>query len=380
MKAFVFTDKALTSVAGQFAWLALDTEKATNAAAVEKYTVPAWPSFFIVDPQSETVARRWTGGASVEQLVAFLRDGRAALDSAAAASGTLAAKLAAADRLYGQGAYPGAADAYAAVVAAAPAGWSELPRVTDAYLFSLQEADRTEDCVRAASELAPKIVATASYPNAVVTGLDCALSLDKSAPARAALVARFEKDCRAVLADPHRQLAVDDRSGIYQELIGARDDAGDGAAKKRLEAEWVAMLEKAAANARTPEERTSFDPHRISAYLEIGQPERAIPMLEASERDFPQDYNPPARLALAYNAMKQWDKALAASDRALAKAYGPRRLTILVTRADIFAGKGDKTGARKVLEQAIAEAKALPAGQRSERTISRLEKRLVGMG
>src|SRR5512135_1895043 len=126
MKAFVFTDQALTSVAGQFAWLALDTEKATNAAAVEKYTVPAWPSFFIVDPRSETVVRRWTGGASVEQLVGFLADGRAALASTAAASGTLAAKLAAADRLYGQGEYPAAADAYAAAVAAAPAGWPEL--------------------------------------------------------------------------------------------------------------------------------------------------------------------------------------------------------------------------------------------------------------
>ena len=52
-------------------------------------------------------------------------------------------------------------------------------------------------------------------------------------------------------------------------------------------------------------------------------------MLEQSEKDFPNDYNPPARLALAYKAMKQYDEALAASDRALAKVYGPRKIAVL---------------------------------------------------
>ena len=52
-------------------------------------------------------------------------------------------------------------------------------------------------------------------------------------------------------------------------------------------------------------------------------------MLQASERDLPDDYNPPARLATAYKAMRRWDEALAASDRALAKAYGPRKLGML---------------------------------------------------
>src|SRR4029453_6729332 len=34
MRAFVFTDKALTQRAGQFVWLSIDTEKAQNAAFV----------------------------------------------------------------------------------------------------------------------------------------------------------------------------------------------------------------------------------------------------------------------------------------------------------------------------------------------------------
>ena len=60
----------------------------------------------------------------------------------------------------------------------------------------------------------------------------------------------------------------------------------------------------------------------------------AAPMCRC--RAAPSCLNPPARLAMAYRALKDFDKALAASDEALAKAYGPRRLTILRTRAEIF--------------------------------------------
>jgi tetratricopeptide (TPR) repeat protein len=99
-------------------------------------------------------------------------------------------------------------------------------------------------------------------------------------------------------------------------------------------------------------------------------------MLRASERDLPDDYNPPARLALAYKALKNYDEALAASDRALAKAYGPRKLGILQTRADIYKDKGDSAAARKTIEEAVKVAESLPDGQRSERAIASLKKKL----
>jgi tetratricopeptide (TPR) repeat protein len=102
-------------------------------------------------------------------------------------------------------------------------------------------------------------------------------------------------------------------------------------------------------------------------------------MLQASERDLPDDYNPPARLAAAYKAMKKYDDALAASDRALAKAYGPRKLGILQTRADIYREKGDAAGARKTMEEAVQLAESLPEGQRSERAIASLKKKLEAL-
>ena len=146
--------------------------------------------------------------------------------------------------------------------------------------------------------------------------------------------------------------------------------------RRQTAEEWAAFLERAAAAAATPEQRTVFDSHRLSACLQLGQPERAVAFLQASERDLPDDYNPPARLALAYRAMERWDDALAASDRALAKAYGPRRLSILQTRADIYMGKGDKEAARRTLQDAVAAAEALPSGQRSESVIATIRKKL----
>jgi predicted negative regulator of RcsB-dependent stress response len=77
--------------------------------------------------------------------------------------------------------------------------------------------------------------------------------------------------------------------------------------------------------------------------------------------------------------MKQYDEALAASDRALAKAYGPRKVGILQTRADIFAARGDAEAARKTMEETVQYAESLPAGQRSDRTIAALKKKLEAM-
>ncbi len=88
-------------------------------------------------------------------------------------------------------------------------------------------------------------------------------------------------------------------------------------------------------------------------------------MLQASENDLPDDYNPPARLAVAYLEMKKADEALAASNRALPKVAGPRRVRVLQTRSEIFAAKGDAAASREALEQALAYAESLPPGQRS---------------
>jgi tetratricopeptide (TPR) repeat protein len=135
-------------------------------------------------------------------------------------------------------------------------------------------------------------------------------------------------------------------------------------------------LEKRAAAAQTPEERASYDFYLLRVYRDLGQPERAIPMLERSERDLPNDYVPSDRLARVYRVVRKYDEALAASDRALAKVTGAAKAMVLDGRAEIYAAKGDKNMAAQTLQEAIAFSEALPRGQRDEDIIAMLKKKL----
>jgi tetratricopeptide (TPR) repeat protein len=383
MRAFVFTDESLASHAGRYVWLEIDTEKAQNAAVRNRLQVRALPTFVVVDAKNERVALRWVGSANVAQLVKLLDEGERAVTgtppTAAAPAGAADLALARADSLYGAGDDAGAAQAYAQALEAAPEAWPAYGRAVESRLFALQTVKAYEEGVRLAREALPRLRHTPSAASVAASGLDCALSLPADHPGRAELLAALAADAREVAADTTLGCAADDRSGVYITLLDALHEAQDEAGAKQVAAEWAAFLEREAARATTPEARAVFDSHRLSAYLELGQPERALPMLEASERDLPGDYNPPARLAVAYRAMKRWDDALAASDRALANAYGPRKLSILQVRADLYLGRGDKDAARSTLQSALALADSLPPGQRSEATIAALRKRLADL-
>jgi len=103
-------------------------------------------------------------------------------------------------------------------------------------------------------------------------------------------------------------------------------------------------------------------------------------MLQQSERDFPNDYNPPARLGLAYREMGKYDLAIDAYDRALVRAYGPRKITIYRGKADTYVKKGDKEAARRTIEEAIKYAESLPPEQHGPAIVASLKKKLKGSG
>ena len=376
MRAYVFTDKALQRYAGQFVWLSLDVEKAENAQYRKKYATDALPMFFVLDPKTEKAALRWVGGATVPQLQKILADGAAAVKGTGRGGET---SLARADRLYGEGNYEQAAAAYREAIAKAPAGWVPYGRSVESLLFALYQTKDYVGCAKVARDAYPRLSRTSSAANVAASGLSCALELPKTDPSRAEIVASFAQDSRAILTAPRRDIAADDVSAVYETLASEREDAGDEAGQKKVLRERATFLEAAAAKARTPDARAVFDSHRLGTYLDLKEPERAIPMLQASERDLPGDYNPPARLAVAYRAMKKYDDALAASDRALAKAYGPRKLGILQTRSDIYKEMGNLPEARKAMQQAVELAESLPEGQRSEKSIASLKKKLEAL-
>jgi hypothetical protein len=380
MRAFVFTDESLKEQAGRFVWLEINTEKRENASVKQKFPVEALPTYLVVDPNDEKVVLRWVGGATVPQLHKLLDEAQLAFKNKGRTKGLGADQvLARADQLYGAGSNAEAATAYRDALAKAPKDWPHYARTVDALLFALSATDQNAAGAQLALAAFPRVRTTPSAANVAGSGLDCALNLAADDTMRPRLVAALEADARAVVADLSLPIAADDRSGTYIALLSARQDANDVAGAKQVAAAWSAFLDGEAAKAKTADERAVYDPHRLDAYIELGQPERAVPMLEQSERDLPDDYNPPARLATAYNAMKKWDEALAANDRALAKAYGPRQLRILQTRVNSYVGRGDTAAARKTLEEALRLAESLPPGQRSEDAITALKKKLEAM-
>jgi hypothetical protein len=374
MRAFVYTDQALTRQAGRFVWLSIDTEREKNASFLERFPVDALPSSLVIDAPTEAAVLRWVGAATVSQLLKILDDGVWAAKGKPGEGVEQA--LAEADRFNGEGKKAEAAGAYRRALALAPPDWPPYPRVAESLVVALQMAKDAEGCTRAALEHLPRLGRSTAGGSVAGAGLSCALDLPTEHADRKDFISQLERACMAVVDDIELEMAADDRSGVYMSLIQARGDAKDEQGKAALQERWARFLEAAAAATRDPEGRAVFDSHRLSAYLALGQPEKAVSMLEASERDLPSDYNPPARLATAYKAMKRYDQAIAASDRALTKAYGARKVGILANRADIFEAAGDKAGAREALEQAIAAARALP-GSGMERRIRSLEKRLT---
>jgi len=370
MRAFVFTDKALAKHAGQFVWLSIDTEKAQNAAFVQKYPIRAWPSLYVIDPRREEILLRWVGAADVPRLEKLFAEGRRSYGAAENGGGDLAR----ADKLYGEGKYAESVPAYRTALKGIPESDPRWARASESLLYALSATRQNAECTAVALDAYPKLRGTLNGADFSAYGLDCALRLPPEAKERTESVARLEQAAKESLADPKIPLAADDRSALYGSLFDAREDAKDAAGAAAVANEWVADLDARAARAQTNEQRTAMDSNRLVAYEAAGKIEMAIPMLERSQREFPKDYNPPSRLAVAYQKLGRWDEALAASDRALTLVYGPRRVVVLLSRAQIYGGKGDAAMAKKTLEDALAFAKSLPEGQRSEQRIADIEK------
>jgi len=341
MRATVLTDAALAKHAGRFVWLSIDTEDAKNEEFLGKFPWEAVPTFEVLDPKTETVSYRWIGAVDAAELVR--RFGEA--EQAIARTGT-----------------PSTAE----------------PKTADAELITLSSDGKHEQCATRALELLPTLPPGGVKANVAGIGLDCALSAPEDAPWRKSALDRLETATKDGVDDPG--VLDDDRAGLYSILVDARDRQNDEPGGKAVAVQWLDWLDAQAKGAKTAEERAALDGYRVAAATRAAAPERVLATIQASERELPDDYNPPARLAAVYREMKRYDDALAASDRALAKVYGPRKITVLSARATILEKKGDAAAARDVLTQALAYAQTLPEIQRPKGTIASIQKRLGQTG
>jgi tetratricopeptide (TPR) repeat protein len=337
MRAFTFRDPKVRAHAGEFVWASIDTENGANAAWVEQHPMRVWPTLFVVDPASGATVLEWPSSATADELVALLDEARRAMNEGGKTRDVSPAQA------------------------------------IESHLDGLSAEKNDAECVAVGDRELPAF--KRGVGRATTLELLCLARTPPSEARRGPLDRAIER-ARAIISDMSDPMLADDRSDLFGAMVEALESDGRATEAKQTAQLWSTYLDGEAARAPDPAARAVFDAHRLEAYMAIGEPQRAIPMLEASAKDFPKDYNPPARLARAYVALKRWDDAIAAIDRALPLAYGPRTLRLFMTKAEAQSGRGDRAGAAATLREALVRAKGMDLPPRYKPWLTELDRRI----
>lgn len=377
MKSYVLSDPALRPFADRVVFAAVDTDRPENAAFVAHYAIDAWPTFFAIDPDSGKLLGYWPGSASVQEMARFLTesiDARDALETDKLPPGSPLARLLAAKAAQAAHDYKAAADHYAAAIEVAPTDWPRRSEALRGWVQSLSHAHRFSQCATVGVQHMTEVHGASMPADFLYYAFACTRAL--RSPERAAMREKLVARMRQVAADNSADRTADDRADAYSILADALVEMGQ--TKEALSAEnaRLAILEQAAASAPSPEAAATFDYGRALAYVALGRADDAVKLLEKREQELPDTFEPPARLADVLVALKRWKPALAAIDRALPKAYGPRKLRYLETKAKIQHELGDAAGRVRTLEARVAAMHELARGGAAPRGLAEAEREL----
>jgi tetratricopeptide (TPR) repeat protein len=365
MKQYVLPDPALRPLADKYVWLAIDSERASNAPFLQRFATRNLPTLWVIDPASQTPLLKWIGAATASELHDVLAD---TLADRTAATQPSTASVAEANAEWRRGVRASAAgdstqaiEHFRRALASAPQAWSRRAVTLEALSMRLAETDQHAALVElAAHETATMPPGTARL-NVVLNAIDAVAELPEDAPQRASIPEILQL-AKRIAAEPGNAVLLDDRSSLYLSLVSALKTR-DPAAAQQLATRWSELLDAQAVRETDAARRRVWDPHRVEAYTALGEPARALPMLEQSEREVPNDYNPPARLARVYLTIGRVSDARAAIERALPHSAGPRKLRLYMLKSEILIAAQDKPGARAALEDALefARRSQLPA-------------------
>jgi protein-disulfide isomerase len=361
MREYTFTDRSLAPLAKDFVFLSVDTEKPENAAFVRKFPNEVWPTLYVVDAQAERAEVKWGGTATAMELGELLASARPHAGEGPEARAMEA--FAAGNKAAATGELGRAEASYRAALSVLPAAavGRERARIVEALTGNLSDREKWTECTTLALAELPQMPRGSSRATVLAVAASCAEEAHEKTPAEDRTSTLLDL-VRAELAQPADGLMLaDDRSGLYDRLVSAEEKTPDTKERARKDAaEWAAFLEKEANAAKSKEGRAVFDPHRLLAYTAAGREAEAIPMLQASEKDFPADYNPKARLAKVYLDIKDLPHARAYVDAAFAQVYGPRTLRVAALGASIAKAQGKPEDAKAFLKAGLDRTRALP--------------------
>ena len=375
LKSYVLNAPEMRAEADKFVWLSLDSEKDKNAPYFTKFGLDALPTLWVIDPQTEQVSWKLVGALTAPELAAAL-EGVVDKNAKPGEAETLFAEATRADARKDPAS---AARLYEKVLTVAPRNWGRRAETVAAYVTALSAAKQAERCGEVASREAPTLPVNSYRVTIAAVGAGCVQGEPQGSAARAYL-APLTKELTGIVRSTGTPILADDRSGAFDELISALKADGKKSEAKQMAGEWAAFLEGEAQRAPDAKGRAVFDAHRMLAYVELGEPARAIPMFTQTERDFPDDYNPAARLSRTYFELKRYDEALDAASRAIAKAYGPRKLRLYQLKADIAGAKKDAAAERKTLDEALTFAGTVSLREGYEKLRTSLAERRAKLG
>ncbi len=356
MKHFVLGQPALSRFSSDVVFASVDTDRDENAAFVSRYAIDVWPTLFVLEPTKGDVLGYWPGSASLAEVEKLLADAVALVAEHGSASKVppdsalgllLSAKQAQARQKYAK-----AAGAYEKSLEAAPKDWPRRSEALVGWIQTLHHAGRAQPCVDVGKAHAKEVVGAALPADFCSIWLSCAKGLKNKAArtaVRRSVIARLEE----ILATPPTDASVDDVADAWDLLADARRDVGDKAGARAAHEKRLNLLEQAAESAPSPAAASTYDYGRAVSYVALGQADKAVKMLEERERELPDSYEPPARLASVLAGLKRWPEALAAVNRALEHAYGPRKLSYLELKERIQIALKDRAGVVKTLEQQL---------------------------
>ncbi|HWO19294.1 MAG TPA: thioredoxin family protein [Kofleriaceae bacterium] len=386
MQQTVFTDPSFGPDAKRFVFAALDTDRDGNAAAVAKFPLSAWPTFYVVSPE-EAVLARFTGAASVAQFHAFLDAGARARGGGAAGAD---AHLLAAERAIAAKDLEAADRELTAALAAAPADWARRPDALVSLIGAKHKRGDIEGCVALAERSLNDTGSAASATDFLYHAGECAEALGKPAQegARpdAAAAARVKKLRQAAVTrwqklvdDPAAPLSIDDRSDAMANLRTMLLALDRKAEAKAVAERQRQLLDDTAAKAPTPLAAMTYNWPRAEVYAFLERPLDLVPALEKSVRDLPAEYDPPARLGWIYLKGGKLDLAAQWTDAALKLVYGPRKGRVLTQRAEIAAKAGDRAAERAARAELVKTLEALPPGQTTPQAIEKAKQALADL-
>lgn len=354
MKREVLHDPSLAVFADRITFVAIDTDRPSSAAFTTRFPVRNWPTFFVIDPASSAVLALQGGSMSLAETRAFLERALALRASSGPADTALAAGYAAL-----QAGEAGAA-AQQFEAAAALGGARHTEAATAAYR-AWREAKDFPACVRAATAALSTVAGSAAAGDTASYLLLCANELPPADPARAAARATAQARLEALVRTPAPGAAVDDRADIMINLADLYDEAGRKDDARALHEQRLRLLEDDARH-QDPAAARVHDYARMNSYLALGRGDEAVALFRARVAQLPEDYEAHARLASTLFKLGRADEALPMAERAVALAYGPRRLRYRMLLADIHHKRGDASAERAALEELVRDNDALDPG------------------